>query len=353
MSAEVSNNPSLADVEVESLKGWLPVDAVVANERPGICWMDMRGVKLSEPFFQQTVERLRAEVRARPEIFTEFDALIQLEKVSDSLKPSGFIFHSSRCGSTLVANACKSLENSIVISEAYAIDKLVSRFSSDGADGGIKELLYSIFVRGAVNALGQRTTGKERHFFVKFSSCSVAHLARIQRIWPDVPWLFVYRNPTETIVSNLSSIPEWLEPGKEARLLADLIRTSVAEVISMGREELCARAIARFYSIATQLANGNNLLLNYSQLSLPVLLSVIKFFNITPSTGEIEGMKRASQVYSKDTHSERAFIADSDTKQLVASPLVREMAERWSSEPYQLLEQKRTVIASTRNDEAC
>jgi hypothetical protein len=340
-------------VEVESLKGWLPVDAVVANERPGLCWMDMRGVKLSEPFFQQTVERLRAELPTRQEIFTEFDALVQLEKISDSLRPSGFIFHSSRCGSTLVANAFKALGNSIVISEAYAIDKLVGRFSTDGADGGVKELLYSIFVRGAVNALGQRTTGKERHFFVKFSSCSVAQLARIQRVWPDVPWLFLYRDPTETIVSNLSSIPEWLEPGNEARVLADIIGSSEAEVNRMGREELCARAIARFYSNAYQLANGNGMLLNYNQLSLPVLLSVIMFFKITPSTGEIEAVTRASQVYSKDSRSERAFIADSDTKQLVASALVREMAERWATGPYQLLEQKRTEIASTQNDEAC
>jgi hypothetical protein len=352
VSAEVSRNP-IAVLEVESLKGWLPVDAVVANKRPGLCWMDMRGVKLSEPFFQQTVERLRAELPTRPQIFTEFDALVQLEKISDSLRPSGFIFHSSRCGSTLVANACRALSNSIVISEAYAIDKLVGRFSTDGADGGIKELLYSIFVRGAVNALGQRTTGNERHFFIKFSSCSVAQLGRIRRIWPDVPWLFLYRDPTETIVSNLRSIPEWLEPENEARVLADIIGSSEAEVHSMGREELCARAIARFYSNAYQFANGNSMLLNYNQLSLPVLLGVIRSFKVAPSTGEIDAVTRASQVYSKDTRSERAFIADSDTKQLMASALVREMAERWAAGPYQLLEQKRTEIASTHNDEVC
>ena len=351
MSAEVSRNP-VAALGVESLKGWLPVDAIVANERPGLCWMDMRGVKLSEPFFHQTVERLRAELPPRPEVFTEFDALVQLEKISDSLRPSGFIFHSSRCGSTLVANACKALRNSIVISEAYAVDKLVGRFSTDGA-GGVKESLYSIFVRGAVSALGQRTTGKERHFFVKFSACSVAQLARIQRIWPDVPWLFLYRDPTETMVSNLISIPEWLEPDNEARVLADIIGSSETEVNSMGREELCARAIARFYSKAYEFANGNSMLLNYNQLSLPVLLSVIRFFEVTPSTSEVDAVTRASQVYSKDTRSERAFIADSDSKQLAASALVREMAERWANGPYQLLEQKRTEIASTHNDEAC
>ncbi|MDQ6653481.1 MAG: hypothetical protein M3Y84_12140, partial [Acidobacteriota bacterium] len=186
-----------------------------------------------------------------------------------------------------------------------------------------------------------------------YSSCSVAHLARIQRIWPDVPWLFLYRNPTETIVSNLTSIPEWLEPDNEERVLADVIGTSEAEVISMAREELCARAIARFYAIAYQFANGNSMLLNYNQLSLPVLLRIIRFFKIAPSTGEIEAVTRASQLYSKDIYSELSFIADSDTKQLAASGLVREMAQRWATGPYQLLEKKRTKIASTQNDEAC
>ena len=111
------------------LKGFLPVDAVVVDGRPGLLWMEMSGVSLAEPFFQQTVDRAKAN--GSGELLTEFDALLQLEQSLDSVEPTGFIFHSSRCGSTLVANACRATANSIVLSEANAIDKLMDIASSD------------------------------------------------------------------------------------------------------------------------------------------------------------------------------------------------------------------------------
>ena len=136
----------------------LPVDAVVVDGRPGLQWMDMSGVSLAEPFFQQTVER--AKRQNRRELFTEFDVLLQLEKQLDSVQPTGFIFHSSRCGSTLVANACRVINNSIVLSEANAIDKLIARFITDPGD--VKTSLYSVFLRGVVHALAQRRTRQRR-----------------------------------------------------------------------------------------------------------------------------------------------------------------------------------------------
>jgi hypothetical protein len=67
------------------LKGWLPVDAVVVEGRPGLRWMEMSGVSLAEPFFQQTVERAKANGQRRGELFTEFDVLLQLEQSFDSV----------------------------------------------------------------------------------------------------------------------------------------------------------------------------------------------------------------------------------------------------------------------------
>src|SRR5215213_6769425 len=152
-------------IMLKDLKGWMPVDAVVVEGRPGLSWMDMAGVSLSEPFFQQTVERARRDDRR--ELFTEFDVLLELEKQLESVAPTGFIFHSSRCGSTLVANACRAVSNSIVLSEANAIDKLIARFITD-VDNTVKESLYSVFLRGVVHALAQRRTAKARHLFIKF-----------------------------------------------------------------------------------------------------------------------------------------------------------------------------------------
>ena len=317
-----------------NLKGWLPVDAVVVDKRPGLWWMEMTDVSLDEPFFQQTVDRVKTKKRG--ELFTEFDVLLQLEKVLESVPPTGFIFHSSRCGSTLVANACRAIANSIVLSEAPAIDKLIARFFTDVN----KEWLYSVFLRGVVHALGQRRSGNEQHLFIKFACTSFAQIERITRIWPHVPWLFLYRDPIETIMSNIKSPPSWLLDD-DWRVLASISGVSPNEVAAMSLEERCARSIGAFYSRAVALANDKSMLLNYNQLSVPVISSVLEFFNVSPSTQELEAIARASGVYSKEVSRTRPFEDDAGAKQKLASDLVREVAARWSNEPYQRLEEKR------------
>ena len=325
--------------ETVSLKGWLPVDAVVADGRPGLWWMDMSDVSLTEPFFQQTVERAK-ENKQRGQRFTEFDVLLQLEKVLEGTTPTGFIFHSSRCGSTLVSNACRAITNSIVISEANAIDKLIARFITDAPEGSVKESIYSVFLRGVVHVLGQQRTGSERHLFVKFACCSFSQIDRITRIWPRVPWVFLYRDPVETIVSNLTSIPPWLVDD-DRRVLASITNKSPAEIAGLRPEELCARTIGSLFSIAHQAAGDNSMLVNYNQLSVPVISNVLRFFRVSPSADEVSAIERITQVYSKEASATRTFVADSDAKNQLASDLIREMAETWTSEPYRLLEKKR------------
>lgn len=316
--------------------GFFPVDAVVVDGRPGLQWMDMSGVDLDEPFFQQTVER--AQKDGRRELFTEFDVLLQLEKQIESVPPTGFIFHSSRCGSTLVSNACRAINNSIVLSEANAIDKLIARFITDPSD--VKTALYSVFLRGVVHALAQRRTGNEKHLFIKFSCCSFAQIEQINSIWPNVPWLFLYRDPVETIVSNLKDVPPWLLDN-DRRVLASIVDASPDEVAEMTIEELCARTIGSLFSTAHRLANDGQLLLNYKQLSVPVISSVLQFFKVSPSTTELETIEHGNRIYSKETFAKRPFVADADAKQKLASEAVREAAAKWATKPYQRLEQKR------------
>lgn len=336
-----------SDTDHTDLSGFLPVDAVVVDGRPGLLWMDMAGIDLAEPFFQQTVDRAKKENRR--EVFTEFDVLLQLEKILESVAPTGFIFHSSRCGSTLVSNACRAINNSIVLSEPNAVDKLVARFITDAPAGSVKESLYSIFLRGVVHALGQRTYRNEKHLIVKFACCSFAQFERIRRIWPNVPWVFMYRDPVETIVSNVSEVPPWLLD-EDRRVLASIIGVSTAEASAMQLEELCARTIGSFYSLAHRLAHDGGMLLNYNQLSLPVIARVLNFFHIHPSAAEMETIARGSRTYSKETSGTRTFIADAESKQRRASDLIREMAERWAMEPYQRLQNHLQITQRSNHD---
>ena len=222
-----------------------------------------------------------------------------------------------------------------MLSEANAIDKLIARFITDS--DGIKESLYSVFLRATVRALGQRRTGDEQHLFVKFACCSFAQIEKIRRIWPRVPWIFLYRDPIETIVSNLVDVPAWLKDNDQ-RVLASITGASPNE---MSLEELCARTIGSLYTKAHSLADDNCLLLNYNQLSVPVISSVLSFFKVSPTAAELDTIARTSHVYSKGVSGTRTFVADSETKQKLASERVREAAAAWAIEPYRQLEQKR------------
>ena len=213
---------------------------------------------------------------------------------------------------------------------------------TDAAEGSVKESLYSVFLRGVVHALGQRRHGNEQHLFIKFACSSFAQIERITRIWPHVPWLFLYRDPIETIVSNVNDPPSWLLDD-DWRVLASITGVSPVEVAAMSLEERCARSIGSFYSHAVALANDKSMLLNYNQLSVTVISSVLEFFKVRPSTQELEAIARTSGVYSKEVSRTRPFEADENAKQKLASDVVRELAARWSNEQYQRLEQKRLL----------
>jgi hypothetical protein len=193
-----------------------------------------------------------------------------------------------------------------------------------------------------VHALAQRRAGNEQHLFIKFACCSVTQIERIRRIWPNVPCLFLYRDPIETIVSNMQNLPAWLQDD-DHRVLAAIVDASTSEVAQMTKEELCARSIASFYATAERVANDRTLLLNYSQLSMAEISNVLEFFGVSPTAAEMETIARQGHVYSKGTAA-RPFIADTEAKQLVATEIIREAAARWANKPYQLLEYKRLGI---------
>ncbi len=80
--------------EPESLRGWYPVVA----RQDGLWWRFFGKKQFSEPFFHNTVFGLAQDKRFRT--WTAFDAL---DEFDDTLAPTAFVFHVSRCGSTLIS----------------------------------------------------------------------------------------------------------------------------------------------------------------------------------------------------------------------------------------------------------
>ena len=327
---------NLRRVEIaEQLKFWFPIDAVIDDGRPAIEWMDLRDVDFNEPFFDETVARA-----ARERVITDLDVLLQLEKISDSLKPSAFIFHCSRCGSTLMANAFRALQGSIVMAEAPVLDKIASRFITDEPTNSTKELLYMLLLRSAVAALGQSRSGAEQHYIVKFGCTTTLQIKRIRRIWPDVPFVFLYRNPVEVIVSNLSSKPQWMEFHSNPAAAAAMVGVEVAALERLTAAEFCARWIGRFMNEANASDDERSRFVDYEELSSDKLIDTIRFCGIEPSPEEIDAIRGISRLYSKDPSRRRTFNTDNESKKAAASAYVLEVAEKWAAPVYEKLKIK-------------
>lgn len=340
---------TMKTIRVDELRGWWPVDAITRDGQPYLKWMEMSDVALTEPLFHQTVERLSRQKPAHHELLTDLDAVLQLEKITDSLRPTGFIFHVSRCGSTLVANACRALCGSLVLNEAPTVDKIVGlNLLTDRERYGGRLLLNRLLLRGAVSALGQRRTGHEKYYFIKFAFTGFLQYENIKSIWPDVPGVFIYRDPVEVMVSNLRNRPPWMQfDTQTAMFTAACIGATVDELRAIGAEEYCARALGRLYAKAAALADSGLMLVRYEELSWRKLLEIIGYFGVIPTPSDVQAIERIAQLYSKDAVPARIFTRDSHEKKAHARPFVREMAARWAAESYRRLQQKHEELRRT------
>jgi hypothetical protein len=113
---------------------WLPVR--VAHDDPGVDWCHFAGERLAAPFYANTVRRM----------------------------PDGFVFHMSRCGSTLVAQMLAVVPDHVVASEAELVDygelpgavleRILGHFGAE-PDGGERALMQAA---GRRNAKAPATT---------------------------------------------------------------------------------------------------------------------------------------------------------------------------------------------------
>jgi hypothetical protein len=201
-------------MKTENVVGWLPYLIRWESSPPDIRWRHLGRERLVEPFFDETIERCGRDTNNRGDRSTSLEALETLPAV---LPPAGFIFHMSRCGSTLVAQMLASVPEHIVISEATIVSSII-RPPARAPEVALGQ--KARVLRRVVNALAQPRTGREGLCFIKFGAGSVRDLDLIRCAFPDVPWIYLYRHPLEVMSALLRTRGDSLPPGLiESRLL--------------------------------------------------------------------------------------------------------------------------------------
>jgi hypothetical protein len=256
---------------------------------------------------------------------TPIEALMEWHQTQPGLPPTGFIFHMSRCGSTLVAQMLAALPQNIVISEAPPLDAILRAKLRD-----VPEAQRIAWVRGLVSALGQPRGGDERGLFIKFDAWHVFDLPLIRRAFPDVPWIFMCRNPIEVMVSQLNRRAAYLVPGAVEFGFKGF---NPATALQMSPEEYCARALGAICRFAReQLRDGSGRVVNYTELPDAVWNSLSDVFRIEFTETEIDRMRSVTRFDAKNPS--LFFSPDSSIKTGAVSELLREMSSRWIEPAY-------------------
>lgn len=229
--------------------------------------------------------------------------------------PSAFIFHTSRCGSTLFAKALATDPANVVINQPGPFQH---GFWAKATNGFSEPLTMSRHNLDAFRTLlllmSRRRRSEHETVFVKFISWNALYIDFIMNAFPDVPTIFLYRDPVEIIASVRNSATAILQAKdrKQAELLTGQPRAAIDR---MGPTEYLAICYRRFFETITTWQGSKLALLDYSELTQDRFADILsRSFGITPSPDAIEQMQAQFTTYSKDDDNTKTFDDDRESK---------------------------------------
>ena len=321
MSRQDFRNKPIEEVKalLNSRRGLLPLE--LHCDAREISWFDFGDMHLRETFLEISAEERLSQHADAMTVVTDLDVLETPDLYPDALSPAGFIFHVGRCGSTLLAKVLSSLDRHIVIKEAEPVQQLLGVEYEE-----VFKNTRQAYFRSLLNIYGHRRLPVQERFFVKFSSNHVKRLEMVRRLYPGVPWLFLYRNPYEIIPTSLEG-PAWFIRNKntaEGAFEAALPIESVEQMSDLVFSVQCELSTLR---IAAENACDHCLFVDYTQLKPESLPRILRFFGISVSGEEYDGMVEQFGFYSKSDGESVPFVPDSAAKQDKVTDEIREAIE--------------------------
>lgn len=315
--AEVHLDIEEAIARIHAIPGMVPVAIDPESECAGngkVLWADIGDQPFREWQFMYTIEAMAKEDRIGETFTTDF-AILQDDRVlADPIEPSGFMFHISRCGSTLSAKALARSPQHVVITQGGPLQRgfwaVITRDWKQEAEPSAENLKA---FRNLVLAMTRRRRPEQALAFVKLISWNTLYMDFILRAFPGVPAIFLYREPVEVIASVLRETTAvlWAKGKRQAGFLTGL---DWRETEPMDKVEYLALCFRRYLELA--LANGEKAsLVNYTSIkpeNFPAILA--RGLDFHPDGNELALMLEQFQYHSKDDSDKQAFKADSAQK---------------------------------------
>lgn len=275
--------------------GWIPyrLRAVTADCR----WLHVGDAKFTDPFFEETISRCLSlpENSFGPPRFTPLARLPEIAAECDTLEPSAFVFHVSRCGSTLVSQLLGLDDSCVTLSEVPFFDQLLrARFQPALAE----KVDLAMMLPAAIRLHARKRTGRERSLIVKLDSWHTGFHAELRALYPHTPFILLYRHPAEVIRSHRKM------PGMHSvrGVIEDAVfGVHAAESAALPREAHLPRVLAFYYETFLSIArkDPHALLVPYAPDMIPAVEAIARFSGIGISPAHREKMCARAAFHAK------------------------------------------------------
>ncbi len=162
-----------------------------------ISWLIRIGHAI-EPFQDEYISRCRQQlVNQIIQPCTKLDFVLQQTKNLMSVTPAGFIFHLSRCGSTLISGCLSELDSTCVFSESPLLTELL-------LDSNLSSEQQKTFLRAFINLQAAAFSDRPQ-MIIKWNAWDIFRWELIHELYPQVPAIFLVRDPVEILASHQRS----------------------------------------------------------------------------------------------------------------------------------------------------
>jgi hypothetical protein len=316
-----------------NLYGWMPVRVVAGENGPRVEWTLMGKQRLLDPFFEETLRRqMEHPFHHLFRRETSIDEMASWTDAHPGAPLKGIVFHISRCGSTLISRQLMALERNIVASEPAPLDDLL-RLPLHQL--GLPRATMVCWLRALVTALAQPRNG-EQAFYLKADCWHIHHFELLREAFPQTPWIFLYRDPVEVMVSHARIPALWTIPGL---MPPAVLKMEPSDWNPAQQDVYLARSLAKICQAglrAAQRPSGGQLV-NYSELPEAMYGRLSAHFGLREE--DVPAMRQAAQLSAKSP--DALFAKDDCAKQAEATDRLRAVVAEHLLPVYAELETER------------
>jgi gluconate kinase len=313
---------------VRDFTNWIPIRVYAIDDGLHVQWFRIGDLGIDDTYFFDTIGR--AAKRPFNLAFgrtTSIEEAGRLSALGGGLEPSGFVLHMSRCGSTLVSKSLALRADTLVISEAGPINDVLT-MSAPGASSESRAL----WLRWIVELLSRARRPDQTRVIFKLDAWHARYLPVLQQAFPNVPWVFLHRDPLEVLVSHMHA-PSYMMSAANA---PSAIGMEVTDAIRYPRAEYCARVLSAIIDGIKQASPPSSRLVAYTELPEAIWGRIAEAFGIEFSESEIARVREGARYHAK--RPQFVYEPDDAAKQAAATDEVKAAAAsiesyRWVQSP--------------------